>query len=399
MSMAGRRIRRVVYAAGPGDVARTYRFWRQGDVDRGEVAATYSGQFFDVCHKHALRAWVLGTCARGDRVRGDRITIHQEKAPLSEQGGLLFHVGEVWQSLRIVLLAWRVRADAVVAGALTHWWPMTLLRLSGTRVIPSLHCAFWPMGCRPRGRADRLLQWLNGRFWRMAAAATIAVSPECARQVREICSRPLGPVHQSRAYYPQGVFAHCPEADPKRRPFVVMYAGRIETNKGVFESLDVAASLQRRRPGEFRWVFCGTGGAIESLRDRAREHGLEQVVSIPGALDQEGMVRAYRSCHVVITPTTHGFAEGLNKVAVEAVLATRPVLASRFTHALEVLGEAAVEIDPGDISGFARAIEEMADHPERYRRRASACQSARRQFSDPSRNWAAALERALALAN
>ena len=39
---------RLLYAAGPGDVAATYRHWKDRVEDPSEIVPTYSGQFFDL---------------------------------------------------------------------------------------------------------------------------------------------------------------------------------------------------------------------------------------------------------------------------------------------------------------------------------------------------------------
>ena len=99
--------------------------------------------------------------------------------------------------------------------------------------------------------------------------------------------------------------------------------------------------------------------------------------------------------HVVVVPTTRDFAEGLNKVAVEAVLAGRPVIASRLANATDVLKGAVIEVSPGDLGAYAAALERLLDDPAAYEAAHAACAASQATFYDRSAGWGAAVRRIL----
>src|SRR5690606_32843763 len=135
-----RRRLRVLYAAGPGDVAGTLHHWREGRDDPHEIAMTYSGQFFDVCRELGLEALVVTTNPRpADETVGNIRVIHRPSL-FRTHGGIAWHLGQVLHVLRLCRLAWRRRVDAVVAADLTHWFALLPLRWFGIAIVPSLHC-------------------------------------------------------------------------------------------------------------------------------------------------------------------------------------------------------------------------------------------------------------------
>jgi glycosyltransferase involved in cell wall biosynthesis len=239
-----------------------------------------------------------------------------------------------------------------------------------------------------------MIQALDGWFWRRVAWATLAVSPECERQVREVAGRPRGPINQIRAQYRKGYFESLAPPPPhSEKPFHVLYAGRIERAKGVFDLLAVAEKLERQRPGAFAWEVCGEGKDAERLAQAAAEKGLSKVFALRGRLGQSGMADAFARSHIVVVPTNSAgnFAEGLNKVAVEGALAGRPVVTSRLSNAIEVLGDAVLEVPPDDLGAYTDAFVRLADDPDLYARKAAACRVVRDQFYDESHSFGQAV--------
>jgi glycosyltransferase involved in cell wall biosynthesis len=387
---------RVLYATGPGDVLGTYAHWRDGRDDPSSVALTYSGQFYSAARALGAEAYVIAPRPDG-RVFHDRaFTIEDRRIHCQGAGGLRYHLGQLWYGLRLWATAMRFGADAAVVSAGTHWFALAPLALSGVKVIPTLHCALWPAGYRPAGKLRRAIQWLDGLFWRKFAHATICVSPECERQVRAIArDRPLrGRVYQVRAQYRRDALDTIPPA-VHGKPLRVLYAGRIERNKGVFDLLDVIERLQRARPGWFTVELCGSGGAEAELREEIDRRGLGAVARATGQLESAQMRGAFARAHVIVVPTTRDFAEGLNKVAVEAALAGRPVVTSRLANVSDVLGDAVIEVPPGDLGAYQAALERLADDPAAYAAAQAACAHVQQMFYDRSFGWETAVRRIL----
>lgn len=383
---------RVLYVTGPGDVIGTYEHWKAGRDDPRSIALTYSGQFYDACHATGAHAYVIAQRDDGRVMRDENFIIEHRAAPFLTAGGIRFHLGHLRYGLRLWTTAIGFGADVAIVSAGAHWFVLSLLALSGVRVVPTLHCALWPVGHRPGGRLRQAIQRLDGWFWRHVVWATICVSPECERQVREVArGRALrGPVVQVRAQYHRGALDTIPPA-MHGRPLRVMFAGRVERNKGVFDLLQVIDRLDRKRPGEFTVEFCGDGGAQSALREEIDRRRLGHAARALGHLDATALREAFARAHVIVVPTTSDFAEGLNKVAVEGVLAGRPVVTSRLAHVAEVLGAAVIEVPAGDVNGYQAALERLADDPAAYAAAREACAAVAPVFYERARGWGMAV--------
>src|SRR6478609_5098085 len=234
---------RIVYAAGPGDVIETYRHWKSGELDPRQVSLTYSAQFYDLCRGLGAQAYVIATFPGRQKFRDGNFRFEYRALRGTRGGAIRFHLGQLWFALRLVASAIRYRADVAVVGGIVHFYALAPMRWFGVQVVPTLHSAFWPSGFRPRRGVKRILQSLNGRFWRKRASATVCVSDECERQIKELCAPglPRGPIFQARAQYRRGSLDQVPPArwpDPQSgEPFRVLYTGRLERDKGIIEML------------------------------------------------------------------------------------------------------------------------------------------------------------------
>lgn len=382
-----RRLRVFYATGGPQDVVEAYRqehLRQQGKQFLvTDVSEPYANQLLEACAAVGAAAWVVSPHPRADRLVDGAFTLeHRPRPKACAKSGLTWHLGIIAYQLGLMWSALRYRADVVVVGAAAHYWLYAALRLLGVRVVPILHCTFWPTGFKPTGRAARIVNALNGWFWRRHAFTTIAVSDECGRQVREVAGRVSGPIVVAMPLFRRNVFAGVRPPPERRRPFVVTFAGRVERYKGVFDVLDAAALLEHREPGRFTFEICGSGGALEELRRAVEERAQGGYVRLSGWLDREQMAEAYGRSHVVLAPTTSRFEEGFCQVAAEAVLAGRPLIASQVVPAIDHVGGAVVVVKPDDVEGLAQAILRLADDPDRYEELRSACSRAAAPFYD-----------------
>lgn len=386
----------VAYAAGPGDVISSYRHWSSGRSDPNEVSETYSGQFFQQIKELDLTALVISSNARAELVKDDRFTL--EHRPMNSHGkkGLAFHLSDIGYWVGIILSIKKHGCSLAVISNMEHWWLLFLLRLAGVKVVPSLHCTFWPKGCRQKGLKDLLIQRLNGLFWRNVSASTICISPECAHQVEILTgNKCAGPLLQARPKYLPDSFSTITQPDWKTKPFRLMFAGRIELNKGVFDMLSVMEKLIVNYELDVHLDICGSGSAFSELEERITKIGFEACIKLHGKLNQKAMLKVYQTSHVVVVPTTSGFPEGLNKVVVEGVLAGRPVIATSVTPAAELFPGSVIEVEPGNINQIVECIFTLATDEAYYSKVRSHCQSESTPFYDQSHSWGAAVSRSI----
>jgi len=175
----------------------------------------------------------------------------------------------------------------------------------------------------------------------------------------------------------------------------VLFAGRIEPNKGVFDLLEIARRLAKAGHTEIEFDICGTGSALEGLKAQVERSALTRRFHLHGHCKQDVMRGLLSRCHVVVVPTTTDFVEGFNKVVAEGVLAGRPVITSSVCPAIGYVRDAILEVPPNDVDAYEAAILDLYSNQSLYEAKRAACLSLQGQFYDPSRSWAAALRRAL----
>jgi glycogen synthase len=383
---------RILYAAGPGNVAGTYDHWKAGRDDPSQVAVTYSGHFYDVVRELRAEAVVISSNVERRTVRDGNIRIENRPFPSWARGGVLFHVARAWWAIRLMLKAVTSGVDVAVVSSCDHWWLLRPMRWMGVAVIPSLHCVI-----RAKGRTDRL-SWLERRNLHFLADsnAVMAVSDEIADQLRTLSGRRDLNVRVFVPHYRRQSFDALPPPPAQRKPFRVFYAGRIERAKGVFDLLDVAKRYAAAGREDIEFDLCGAGKALDELRRAVDSAGLAARFRCHGHVQKPQMREMYGQSHLVIVPTTTDFVEGFNKVVAEAVLAGRPVITSSVCPALSYVHDAVLEVPPDDVKAYGDAILSLCDDELLYEAKRHGCASAGERFYDASRNWAETLKRVLA---
>jgi glycogen(starch) synthase len=387
---------RIFYAAGPGDVIGTWEHWRAREDDPRSADVAFSAQFYDLCQEISADAMLIAQRAGPRKFSAGNIHVLYQGAPWqNSKNAALFHLGQIWNGLRLTYHAVGFKADLMVVSMGTHWFMLTLPAWFGIPVVTDLGCTLWPTGHRKRNRVSAIVQRLNAGCWRKHIAATLCVSDECQRQVLELSGTLRGPLISYRSFYRQGWMSAVEPPDHKKRPFVLLFAGRVEENKGVFDLLDVMRRLELARPGVFRCIICGDGSALAAVRREVVRLGLSDSIEIAGNVERPQMLRKLAEAHVAIAPTTAAFAEGLNRAIVEGVLAGRPVLATSVCPAREYVAPAIIEVNPADIAAMTDAVLRLESDAEYYREKQAACAALGSQFYDVERSWGAALKRAV----
>lgn len=382
---------RILYAGGPGNVIGTFRHWRLGADDPSQVSVTFSAQFFDVCRSTGAEALIISFAGRRESIAEEGFRLRHIPKLFPGSGGLLYHAAEIVNGLRLVLAAVRFRADYVlIAEGSTHWFVLYLLPRCKYKIIPTLHCTLW----LPRNAPGFIHRILNRRFFSHHAYAILSQSRDITRQVQELTRGSERLILEFLPSWRRTTFEEIGEPPPAP-PFRVLYAGRIERNKGVFTLLDAAKKLRALPDRNVEFDLCGDGPFLNELRSAASAAGLEDVFRCHGHCDRQTMSAMLRSCHIVVVPTTTDFNEGFNMVAAEAVLAGRPVVTSKACPAIHYLGSAVVEVPPDQACGYASAILKLHDCPEFYEAKRRACRDYQEQFYDGSHSWSTALRQVL----
>ena len=372
----------------------TYRHWVEGRDDPFVPDVAYSRQFFDVCRAAGASAWVISAHREAGFLEDGPFRIEHRPIPWDDRGGLRFHSGRLLYGLGFLRSALRYRADVVIAAHGIPWHVLSLIAQTGRQVIPAVHNTLW-LASTPPDRAARAFLRLARPLFARDSLAILSHPGTCVEQVRALTGGRPRPIVPFLSFYRRDTFGGLSERAKAWRPFRVLYAGRVETEKGVFDLLEVARLLAKEGRSEIEFDVCGTGSALEQLRRSVDAAGLGARFRCHGWLDMETYRSMFGQCHVVVVPTRRDYTEGFNAVIVEAVLAGRPVIASRVCPSLGLVQDASLGVAAEDIAGYKAALLSLCDDPGHYERKRQATQRVQEQFYDPERSWGAGLQRIL----
>lgn len=199
-------------------------------------------------------------------------------------------------------------------------------------------------------------------LWRTRALclrvdAHVAVGEASARRMEDFYA--LG--RDSVISIPNGVpdLPHAPDPPADRPPgkMVVGSIGRLDAMKGHDILLRALAQIEG-----IQAVILGEGEQRATLEHLAMELGVRDRVEFPGWVDQP---RTYLSGFDVVAMPSR--SEGFPLAMVEAMLAARPVIATRVGSMPEAVidNQTGLLIEKNDVSGLARALCDLRDHPLR----------------------------------
>ena len=383
----------LIYIERIGDVVEALTCWYNQEDVITETSRTFSGQVFDFCKKNKLNTLVISAFEENKQVDFGVFSAYS-RPKLLLKGGIGYHLSQIWYGLKILVTVIRYQPKYLhITNGATHWFILAPLKLFGIKIYPHFHNTFWAKGYPPTGKIQRLLLKLDSWFLKHIASAAICCSPEIARQIQEITNNQNCPTYVFKAQFYASSFENSAPPPPHaQKPFVVVFAGRIERNKGVFDVLAMAEKLQNEN---VIFHICGGGPALDELKNQCKKQHLTDKVVIHGRLNRHELLNIYQYGHVVIVPTRSDFFEGLPMVSIESVLLARPLITSKLSNALDVLGDVIVEAEPENIDSYVSAIRKLAFDKSLYEKISQACQPLRAQFLDGKQGLTEALEHTL----
>jgi glycosyltransferase involved in cell wall biosynthesis len=163
------------------------------------------------------------------------------------------------------------------------------------------------------------------------------------------------------------------------RSNLVLFLGRLDAGKGVFDLLDSAAELRRAVP-DLRLVFAGEGDHA-ALARYAERLGIADAVKFTGEVGPSGKRALFESAAAFALPS---YAEGLPLGLLEAMAAGVPVVASPVGGVPEAVvdGVSGFLVAPGDRAALSRVLRSLLlDRALGARLGAAARESVRLRFS------------------
>lgn len=138
----------------------------------------------------------------------------------------------------------------------------------------------------------------------------------------------------------------------------VLFAGNIKPHKNLERLIEAFARL-RARPGheDLRLFLIGEEvSRYPSLRRAMEAAGVRAEVRFFGFVPHRTLAALYRLASIFAFPSLY---EGFGLPPLEAMACGIPVLTSRLSSLPEVVGDAAVLVDPYDVDDIARGLERL----------------------------------------
>lgn len=140
------------------------------------------------------------------------------------------------------------------------------------------------------------------------------------------------------------------------RPYV-LFVGTVEPRKNLERLVKAYSSLPKKIIDLYPLVIVGGKGWIKTdLYQLVRCHNLESSVYFTGFVSDKQLATLYSYAHIVAMPSLY---EGCGFPLLEAMSYGVPVLTSNTSSLPEVAGDAAVVVDPLDISSIATGLRRL----------------------------------------
>jgi len=135
----------------------------------------------------------------------------------------------------------------------------------------------------------------------------------------------------------------------------VLSVGTLQPRKN-FERL-IEAHARLRASSKIDLVIAGgPGWMYEGIFRRVEELELQGVVHFPGYVADEDLPALYSEADVFVFPSLY---EGFGLPPLEAMACGTPVVTSNVSSLPEVVGDAALVVDPRDVGALAKAMEQV----------------------------------------
>lgn len=142
-------------------------------------------------------------------------------------------------------------------------------------------------------------------------------------------------------------------APPRKTVRTILFCGRFEEYKGVFDFVEMA----RRLPDNLRFVMVGTG----SQKDKLKRAGVEL-----RSVSYGDMPNMYQEADIFVAPSkpTKTWEEQYCTVLLEAQAAGLPIVTTHTGGIPENVGDAGIVVPPGDVDAITKAVKRFIDDPK-----------------------------------
>ena len=136
----------------------------------------------------------------------------------------------------------------------------------------------------------------------------------------------------------------------------LLFVGRLEANKGIWELLQIFEGLEQREPHRLRLRVVGDGPLRQAMAGEVERRGLAQQITFLGAIPAASVLEELRRADLFLFPSHY---ESFGIAVVEAQAAGLPVVCSDLRALREAAGGAARLLPPRDVERWVVAVQSL----------------------------------------
>lgn len=156
--------------------------------------------------------------------------------------------------------------------------------------------------------------------------------------------------------------------------FHLVYIGRLELTKGVFDIVEAVNSLRNKAPGlDIKLSIAGSGSAYDNLVRHIAKFSLGDRIKMLGAVYGDAKIQLWQQADLFIFPSFH--PEGLPYAVLESLASGTPMVTTRAGGIGDSIeeGKHGLFVPPRDPGMLAEAIRQLLENKDRLREMSAAC--------------------------
>jgi glycosyltransferase involved in cell wall biosynthesis len=273
------------------------------------------------------------------------VATHRDGSRLAKLGTALRALAAM---LALVVRQRRAVLHVHAASRASFWRKCVFMAIglaAGWQLVFHLHGGGFARFYGERGPVGRAIV----RFFLNRAAYVIVVSERWRAWVLGIAQRPRIVCVPNPVSLPAAV-------SRSREPGLVVFSGRCEASKGIFDLLEAAGMLRAQVPG--LRIECAGDGDLGKVRRYAESMNLGARVKLRGWLGKPAAAQLLGRASVFVLPS---YAEGLPMSLLEAMAAGCPVVATAVGGIPDLVtdGVDGLLVPPGDPEALADALQQL----------------------------------------
>ncbi|MCM3116046.1 glycosyltransferase family 4 protein [Neobacillus sp. MER 74] len=148
--------------------------------------------------------------------------------------------------------------------------------------------------------------------------------------------------------------------------FQVLFLGVLIKRKGVHDLLNAISLMKKCGINNINFVIAGTGTEEENLKRQCNEMQLCDRVEFAGWTVDQKKIDLLKQSHLLVLPS---YNEGLPIAILEAISYGLPVVSTKVGDIASAVvdGKNGYLVEPGDVSGLAKAMSNIVADKEHYK--------------------------------